>query len=100
MLHCQGGYHRGAFESSEQSPTNAYNPQRIATPLVPVLVPVAPVHGELPLKRRLAVQTTSGNGFANGNSQGKLPEELGRLLSPRACRRITLGAHEPRCSSF
>ena len=31
---------------------------------------ILPVHGELPLTRRLAVQTIRGNGFANGNSQG------------------------------
>jgi len=59
-----------------------------------------PVRGEFAFKRQLAAQTTRGNGFANGNSQGRLPEVLGRLLSPRACRRITLGAREPRCSSF
>ena len=58
------------------------------------------VHGELAFKRRLAVQTIRGNGFANGNSQGRLAEVLGRPLSLRACRRITLGAREPRCSSF
>ena len=58
------------------------------------------VHGELPFKRRLAVQTTRGNGFANGNSPGRLPEGLGHPLSLQACRRITLGAREPRCSSF
>jgi hypothetical protein len=52
---------------------------------VPVLV-----HGELAFKRRLAVQTTRGNGFANGNSQGRLAELLGRPLSPRAWRRLAL----------
>ena len=57
------------------------------------------VHGELLFKRRLAVQTSRGNGLANGSSQGGLPEVVGRPLSLRACRRITLGAREPRCSS-
>jgi hypothetical protein len=38
-----------------------------------------PVHGELPFKRRLAVQTIRGNGFANGNSQGRLAVRI----SPR-----------------
>jgi hypothetical protein len=58
------------------------------------------VHGELAFKRRLAVQTIRGNGFANGNSQGRLGEVLGRPLSPRVCRPIALDAREPRCSSF
>jgi hypothetical protein len=57
------------------------------------------VHGELPFKRRLAVQTIRGNGFANGNPQGRLAEVLGRPLSPKAWRRIALGAREPRCTS-
>jgi len=48
----------------------------------------------------LAVQTTRGNGFANGNSQGWLPEVLGRPLFHRGCRRINPGARAPRCSSF
>jgi hypothetical protein len=43
---------------------------------------LAPVHGELPFKRRLAVQTARGNGFANGNSQGRLAE----VLAPPLCR--------------
>src|ERR1035437_5206332 len=60
----------------------------------------SPVHGELPLKRRLAVQTIRGNGFANGNSQGRLAAVLGRPLSPRVCRPIALDAREPRYSSF
>ena len=60
----------------------------------------SPVHGELPFKRRLAVQTTCNNGFANGNSQGRLAEVLGRPLSPRVCRPIALDAREPRYSSF
>ena len=59
-----------------------------------------PVHGELAFKRRLAVQTIRGNGFANGNSQGRLGEVLGRPLSPRVCRPTALDAREPRCSSF
>jgi len=58
------------------------------------------VHGELPFKPRLAVQTTRGNGFANDNSGGRLPEVLGRPLSPQACRRLSLGAREPYCSSL
>jgi succinoglycan biosynthesis transport protein ExoP len=59
-----------------------------------------PVHGELPFKRRLAVQTTRGNGFANGISQSRLPQVLGRPLSLRARRRIALGAREPHCNSL
>ena len=59
-----------------------------------------PVHGELAFKRRLAVQTIRGNGFANGNPQGRLAEVLGRPLSPRVCRPIALDAREPRYSSF
>jgi len=59
-----------------------------------------PVHGELPFKRRLAVQTIRGNDFANGNSQGRLLEGLGRPPSLWACRRIVLDAREPRCRSF
>ena len=31
------------------------------------------VHGELPFRLPLAVQTIRGNGSANGNSQGRLP---------------------------
>ena len=58
------------------------------------------VHGELPFKQRLAVQTTRGSGFASGNSQGWRVEGLGRPLSPRACRRIALGGHAPRCRTF
>jgi uncharacterized protein (TIGR03118 family) len=58
------------------------------------------VHGELPFKRRLAVQTIRGNDFANGNSQGRLLEGLGRPPSLWACRRIVLDAREPRCRSF
>jgi len=60
----------------------------------------APEGGELAFKRRLAVQTIRGNGFANGNSQGRLAEVLGRPLSPRVCRPTALDAREPRCSSF
>ena len=59
-----------------------------------------PVHGELPFKQRLAVQTIRGSGFASGNSQGWRVEGLGRPLSPRACRRIALGVHAPRCRTF
>ena len=58
------------------------------------------VHGELAFKRRLADQTIRGNGFANGNSQGRLAEVLGRPLSPQVCRPIALDAREPRYSSF
>jgi len=58
------------------------------------------VHGELPFKQRLAVQTIRGSGFASGNSQGCRVEGLGRPLSPRACRRIALGVHAPRCRTF
>src|ERR1035437_4399990 len=58
------------------------------------------VHGELPLKQRLAVQTIRGNGFASGNSQGWRVEGLGRPLSPRACRRIALGVHAPHCKTL
>ena len=58
------------------------------------------VYGELAFKRRLAVQTARGNGFANGNSQGRLAEVLGRPLSPRVCCPIALDAREPRYSSF
>jgi hypothetical protein len=53
-----------------------------------------PVHGELAFMRRWAVQTTRGNGFENGNFPGRLHEGLGRPLSLRACRRITLGVRE------
>jgi hypothetical protein len=59
-----------------------------------------PVHGELAFKRRLADQTIRDNGFANGNSQGRLAEVLRRPLSPRVCRPIALDAREPRYSSF
>ena len=62
--------------------------------------PIAPVGGELAFKRRLADQTIRGNGFANGNSQGRLAAVLGRPLSPRVCRPIALDAREPRYSSF
>ena len=58
------------------------------------------VHGELPFKRRSAVQTIRGSGFASGNSQGWRVEGLGRPLSPKACRRIALGVHAPRCITF
>jgi ABC-type multidrug transport system fused ATPase/permease subunit len=58
------------------------------------------VHGELPFKQRLAVQTIRGSGFASGNSQGWRVEGLGRPLSPRACRRIALGVRAPRCRTF
>ncbi len=58
-----------------------------------------PVPGELALKRRWAVQTTRGNGYANGNFPGRLHEGSGRPLSLRACGPITLGVREPRCSS-
>ena len=61
--------------------------------------PYRPVHGELAFKRRWAVQTTRGNGFANGNFPGRLHEGLGRPLSLRACRRIALDACAPHCSS-
>ena len=64
------------------------------------LEPLGRVHGELPFKQRLAVQTIRGSGFASGNSQGWLVEGLGRPLSPRACRRIALGVHAPRCRTF
>jgi hypothetical protein len=59
-----------------------------------------PVHGELPFKQRWAVQTIRGSGFASDNSQGWRVEGLGRPLSPRACRRIALGVHAPRCRTF
>jgi S1/P1 Nuclease len=59
-----------------------------------------PVHGELPFKQRLAVQTIRGSGFASGNSQGWRVEGLGRPLSPRACRRIALGVHASHCKTF
>jgi hypothetical protein len=45
---------------------------------------VAQACRELAFKRRLAVQTTRGNGFAKGNSQGWLAAVSGRPLSPRA----------------
>jgi hypothetical protein len=54
----------------------------------------------LPFKQRLAVQTIRGSGFASGNSQGWQVEGLGRPLSPRACRRIALGVHAPRCTTI
>jgi hypothetical protein len=59
-----------------------------------------PVHGELPFRQQLAVQTIRGNGFPNGNSEGWLAEVLSRPLSPRACRRIALGVPAPRCRTF
>jgi hypothetical protein len=43
-----------------------------------------PLPGELPFMRQLAVQTTRGNGFANGNSQGPLPEVLAQ--APPTCK--------------
>ena len=58
------------------------------------------VHGEILIRQQSEGETSHGNDFAIGNSQGRLPAVLDHPLSLRVYRRITLGARESRCSSF
>src|ERR1035438_4342008 len=76
------------------------HPDRSTTSSVPIAFQCDHVHGELPFKQRLAVQTIRDSGFASGNSQGWRVEELGRPLSPRVCLRIALGVNAPTCRTL